>query len=276
MKGLRQIFDFYINSSIHVALAVVSLSWLTLFEFDIPLDQNLLFFIFFASITGYNFVKYFGLAKFHHRSLANWLKLIQIFSFFCFIFMCYYAIKIQTKTLFYIAGMGLVTFLYAIPFLPKRFLFDEKQNLRNVGGIKIYVIALVWSGVTVLLPLVNNTIAISEDVVFTFLQRFAFVLVLMFPFEIRDMQFDSLKLATIPQKIGEKQTKVIGIFLLILFFLLEFFKKDHTLKGLIILLLITLMALAFLLYARKNQNRYYSGFWVEGIPIFWMLLTLIF
>jgi len=276
MKVLRQIFDFYINSSIHVALAVVSLTWLTLFEFNIPLDQNLLCFIFFASITGYNFVKYFGLAKFHHRSLANWLKLIQVFSFFCFIFMCYYTFKIQAKTLFYIAGMGLVTFLYAIPFLPKRFLFDEKQNLRNIGGVKIYVIALVWSGVTVLLPLINNAVTISEEVFIAFLQRFAFVLVLMLPFEIRDLQFDSLKLSTIPQKIGEKQTKTIGTILLILFFLLEFLKENYSLKGLLILLMISLLALAFLLYARENQSKYYSGFWVEGIPIYWALMTLVF
>jgi len=276
MKVLRQIFDFYINSSIHVALAVVSLSWLTLFEFDISADQNLIYFIFFASVTGYNFVKYFGLAKFHHRSLANWLKLIQIFSFFCFILMCYYVFKIEAKTLFYIAGMGLVTFLYAIPFLPKRFLFDEKQNLRNVGGVKIYVIAFVWAGVTVLLPLVNNMIAFSEDVVVAYAQRFAFVLVLMFPFEIRDLQYDSLKLSTIPQKIGEKQTKVIGVFLLILFFLLEFLKENYSLRGLLILLLVSLVTLAFLLYARENQSKYYSGFWVEGIPIFWALMTLVF
>ena len=121
MKGLRQFFDFYINSSIHVALAVVSLSWLTLLEFDFY-DYNILYFIFFSSISGYNFVKYFGLAKFHHRSLANWLKFIQVFSLLCFVLICYYAFKIQTKTLFYIVGVGLITFLYAIPFLPKRFL----------------------------------------------------------------------------------------------------------------------------------------------------------
>jgi hypothetical protein len=276
MKGLRQLFDFYINSSIHVALAVVSLSWLTLLEFDISYDGSILIFIFFASVTGYNFVKYFGLAKFHHRSLANWLKLIQVFSFFCFVLMCFYAFKIETKTLLYIVGLGVITFLYAIPFLPKRFLFDEKQNLRNVGGIKIYVIALVWSGVTVILPLVNNDIAISEDVIFTAIQRFVFVIVLTLPFEIRDLQFDSLKLATIPQKIGEQWTKIMGMILLVLFYFLEFFKIELDWKSLIIVSMITLMTFLLLICAKKNQGKYYSGFWVEGIPIFWLLLVLVF
>ena len=47
----------------------------------------------------------------------------------------------------------------------------------------------------------------------------------MLPFEIRDMQYDSLKLSTIPQRIGVMKTKIIGVFML-LFFLLEFFKDE--------------------------------------------------
>jgi hypothetical protein len=274
MKGLRQLFDFYINSSIHVALAVVSLSWLTLLEFEIPFDECILLFIFFASVTGYNFVKYFGLAKFHHRSLADWLKLIQVFSFFCFVFMCFYAFKIEPKTLLYILGLCVITFLYAIPFLPKRFLFDEKQNLRNIGGVKIYIIALVWTGVTVVLPLVNNDIPISEEAIITAIQRFVFVIALTLPFEIRDLQFDSLKLSTIPQKIGERWTKIIGVILLALIYVLEFFKDEITSIWLIILTFITLLMLVLLIGSNKNRNKYYSGFWVEGIPILWLLLVL--
>jgi len=273
MKGLRQFFDFYINSSIHVALAVVSLSWLTLLEFHL-FDKDILCFIFFSSITGYNFVKYFGLAKFHHRSLANWLRLIQIFSLFCFILMCFYALKIQSKALFYIIGLGLITFLYAIPFLPKRFLIDDKQNLRDVGGIKIYIIALVWSGVTVILPLVNNNIGVSDTLIITAIQRFVFVIVLTLPFEVRDLKFDSIKLSTIPQKIGERRTKIMGSILLLLFFALEFIKEDTSYKTLIIVFFISIITFYSLLRANRNQGKYYSGFWVEGIPIFWLLLVL--
>ena len=274
MKALRQIFDFYINSSIHVSLAVVSMSWLTLLEFQALNDKSILYFIFFASVTGYNFVKFFGLAKFHHRSLANWLKFIQVFSLISFILMCYYAFQIHIKTFIYLFGLGLITFLYAIPFLPRRFLFDEKQNLRSVGGIKIYVIALVWTGVTVFIPLINNGVNISEEVYLTALQRFVFVIVLTFPFEIRDLRFDSLKLATIPQKIGERWTKIIGVILLMIFYALEFLKTEVFLKGHLVLLLITLITFFLIVKAKVNQGKYYSGFWVEGIPILWLLLVL--
>ena len=272
MRFFKQILDFYINSSIHVALSVFSLSWMTLKVFHIAYDEAVLYFIFFATITGYNFVKYYGIAKWHHRSLANWLKVIQIFSLICFILLCYYALQLQIKTLLYIGGFGIVTFLYAMPFLPKKWYVDANQNLRNISGIKVYVIALVWSGVTVLLPLINNDYNITTDLVIMFCQRFIFIVVLMFPFEIRDLQFDSLKLATIPQKIGIKQTKIIGIILLMLFFFLEFFKDDIQDMQIAIRLVITFITMLFIVFSRKNQGQYYSSFWVEGLPILWMML----
>ena len=76
------------NSSIHVALAVYAMTWITLLSFDLAYDENALYFVFYATITAYNFVKYFGLAKFHHRRLASWLKAIQVFSAIAFILMC--------------------------------------------------------------------------------------------------------------------------------------------------------------------------------------------
>ncbi len=276
MALLKQIFNFYIDSSIHVALAVFALSWVTLLEFGIPYDRAVLYFIFFASITGYNFVKYFGLARFHHRSLTNWLKLIQVFSLMCFIGMCYFALKLELISLVVILGFGVVTFLYAIPFLPNKILYDKHKNLRNVSGLKVYIIALVWAGVTVVLPILNNHVPLDTNVVVTGFQRFVFVTVLMFPFEIRDLNYDSLKLATIPQQIGIKNTKMVGVLLLMLFFLLEFLKPqlnvEHTV-GMLITMFVTLM---FLIFANRNQGRYYSSFWVEGIPLVWLLLLLVF
>ena len=273
---LKQVFNFYINSSIHVALSVFSLTWITLIELDILYDKNMLFFVFFASVTGYNFVKYFGMVKFHHRSLAGWLKAIQVFSFFSFLFMCYYASKLSINTLLYIAGFGLVTFFYAIPFLPKHLFLDNQNNLRSVGGLKLYLIALVWMGVTVFLPVINNYYTINTDVVLIAFQRFIFIVVLMMPFEIRDLRYDSLKLATLPQRIGIKQTKISGVLLLGLILFLEFFKGEINSIKLALLITILIMTGLFLIFSKKDQGKYYSSFWVEVLPIFWLLLILTF
>ena len=270
MRFLKSIFEFYINSSIHVALAVVAITCVTYFEFDIPLENYVLGFLGFATITGYNIVKYFGLAKFHHRSLSNRLKTIQVFSFFCFIAMCYFLWQLNNYIIGAVVLFGCITFLYAIPLLPNRIFVDQKKKLRSISGLKIYIIALVWSGVTVILPLLSDQFELYDDILLTMLQRFIFVILLMLPFEIRDLKYDSIKLATIPQRIGIKKTKQIGLVLAIVILALEFFKDSISQHHMISLSMILVVTLIFLKYARKDQKAYYSSFWVESIPIIWL------
>ena len=275
MKFLMRVFNFYINSSIHVALAVCSLSWITLIEFDLSINFNLLIFTFFATITGYNFVKYFGLAKFHHRSLASWLKYIQVFSLLCFVGLIYFTLKLQIETLYTLAILGLITFLYAVPFLPKKFFLDQSKNLRAISGLKIYVIALVWAVTTVIVPLIESNNHIENDALITALQRFIYVIVATLPFEIRDMRYDSLKLATIPQRIGIQKTKLIGIILALQLLVLELFKDNLTITNLAILGVIVFTMIVLLFQSSINQRTYYSSFWVEGVPLIWLGLSLL-
>lgn len=275
MKVCRTLINFYINSSIHVAFAVCALTWITLIKVKIPFDENTICFVFFATITAYNFIKYFGLAKFHHRSLANWLRVIQIFSALCFLLMFYYMTQLANAVILLVVVLAIVTFLYAIPFIPKRFLYDEHQNLRQIGGLKVYIIGMVWSFVTVLIPILNNGYEINSDVVLLLLQRFFLVIVLMLPFEIRDLKYDSLKLATIPQKIGIKKTKRIGVLLLLVFFILEFFKDELDSKSILSTLILLFITFVFVVFASKEQSRYYSAFWVEAIPVFWLMSLLL-
>lgn len=276
MQIVKRIFHFYINGSIHVAFAAMALTWVTFIELGLTLNLHLLSFVFFGTITGYNFVKYFGLAKFHHRSLAVWLKVIQVFSLLAFLATGYCAFYLNAETLALIGILGVVTFFYAIPvMIPKRYLFDDHKNLRQIGGIKVYVIALVWTFTSVILPILNNDVVFNADIVILLIQRFYFVLVLMLPFEIRDLNYDSLKLATIPQKIGVNKTKVIGVLLLVFFVLLENFKDELNEKTLLSTNIIALITLVFLLFSNKKQSKYYSAFWVESLPIIWLVILLL-
>ena len=261
---------------IHVGLAVYALSFITLIQLNIPTDENLLNFILFASITGYNFVKYFGLAKFHHRSLANWLRVIQVFSLICFILMVYYLLKLKFITILIVCLMGLITFFYATPFLPKRLFVDNNYNLRTITGLKVYVIALVWTVVTVTIPIVNTNYPVDFDVMIMSFQRYLFVVVLILPFDIRDLRYDSLKLATIPQKLGIRNTKFLGVLLLVVFLLLEFLKDTLSYNQVTIKFAITLVTALFIVFSSKDRGRAYSAFWVEGLPIFWLFMEVMF
>lgn len=269
MKFLKNIFNFYINSSIHVALSVCSLVAITGFEFNFQVSCHFFWFCFFGSITGYNFVKYAEVARLKHRSLGSSLRVIQIFSFFSFIALCYFMFQLPFKTLLVTSGFAFLTFLYSVPFL-------MNKNLRSLLGVKIIIVAFVWVGVTVLIPVVNEGLALSDDVWISFVQRFLFIFVLTLPFEIRDLKYDEVALGTLPQRAGVFNTKIIGVLLLVVAFLLQFLKKEYNGVFLICFSLISLVLILCLFFSRKEQPLYFASFWVEGIPVLWLGLLVMF
>ena len=101
MRFLKLMFDFYLNASIHVAFSVYAFLRITEIYLELPYNENLNWFIFFGTITGYNFVKYAGVAKLHHRSLTKDLKIIQIFSFICFLSCVILCCQIPIETLYF-------------------------------------------------------------------------------------------------------------------------------------------------------------------------------
>ena len=268
MRFLKLIFDFYINASIHVALSVCAFLRITTIYLELPYNSDLNYFLFFGTITGYNFVKYAGVAKLHHRSLTKGLKNIQIFSFFSFIALCYFTYQIPVKTLCYSIPFCLLTVLYAVPFLSG---FDK--NLRQVSYLKIVVVALVWAGFTVLIPWIDVGKEITINVMLLMLQRFFIVVVLILPFDIRDVMYDAISLQTIPKKIGEAKTKKLGLMLLVFSLVLEYILPTNNIVKTPFMLFFFLLVI-FLMRAEKEQSKYFSSFWVELLPIVWWLLLL--
>lgn len=269
MKFLKRVFAFYINASIHVALAVLSLLAITVLEYHLVIPIELWLFVFLGALTGYNFVKYAKVAGLHHRSLTNSLKTIQIFSGICFVFLAFIAFKLSIQTLMITAAFGLATFFYAVPFV-------RHKNLRNFSGLKIFVVAFVWAGVTVIVPVVASDATISINILLTFLQRILIVVALILPFEIRDVPYDALNLKTLPQQVGVKSTKLIGEGVLLLCLVFEFFKVNSEVAYIISLLVFCSVLGWILVISKTEQSRYFSSFWVEGLPILWYLLFILF
>ncbi|WP_405200450.1 hypothetical protein [Christiangramia sp. LLG6405-1] len=269
MKYLRQAFDLYINSSIHVALAVVCFAMISMLEYNFKITYDLLAFIFISTITGYNFVKYAGIAKLHHSSLAGNLRIIQIFSFVSFLALIYFTVQLSVNVLIATGILGLLTLLYALP------VFGNSRNLRSLAGIKIFVIAMVWAGTTVLLPVINAQQLLNQPVLIDFFQRFCMVVVLTLPFEIRDLIYDSDSLETIPQRIGVRKTRIFGVVLSILICVIEIFQRQFRGYSLLALFLVCVIIGIFLLGSRERQSKYYASFWVESIPIMYLGILLL-
>ena len=266
MRFLKLVFDFYLNASIHVAFSVCAFLRITEIYFELPHNKNLNYFLFFGAITGYNFVKYAGVAKLHHKSLTNNLKIIQIFSLISFLAMCFYGVHIPLKILIFTIPFVGLTFLYAVPFLS-----GFEKSLREVSYLKILVVAFVWSGFTVLIPWVAARNEISLNMFLCMLQRFLIVIVLILPFDIRDVKYDAINLQTIPKKIGVQKTKSLGVLLMVSSLVLEYliFSESRVKTS---FMMFFFLLIVFLMRSKKDQSKYYSSFWVESLPIVWWLL----
>ncbi len=270
MSYLKKILKLYINTSLHVALSVYALTRITEWYLGLSYNEPLDYFIFYGTITGYNFVKYAGLAKLHHRSLTHNLRFIQAFSFICFLLMCYYGTQISIKTWFVILPMALLTFLYAVPLLG-----GFQKNLRSISYLKILIVGIIWAGTTVLLPIYDAGMVLDMKGWGMFIQRLLFVMILILPFDIRDVKFDAISLQTIPKKIGILNTKKLGVVMLLICLGLEF-----SIGGLPVFQMayvsISILLLWVLLKSSVKQPEYFSSFWVESIPIVWLIFLMIF
>lgn len=264
---MKQFFNFYLDASIHVALAVFCFLEITALILNISIDQNLAFFIFFGTIACYNFIKY-GVEAEKYILVANkYHKSIQIVSIIALLIALYFAYFLSVKVWYGIAALALFIGLYALPVLPKA------RNLRSFGGLKIFMVAIVWAGATVVLPVLSSNLhAITWDVWIETFQRFLIVLVLIVPFEIRDLVYDAPDLNTLPQKYGIANTKIFASLCILVFFFSNLLKDElSTLESVAKGILFLALGI-FMYYTRRKQTKYFASFWIEAIPIFWLLL----
>lgn len=268
MKVLTQILNFYINCSIHVALSCYALVRMTQHMFHISYENSIANFAFFGTIVGYNFVKYDALARKQKVQMRYELKAIALFSFCSLAVVGHFFFQLKLVTQIVALIFLSITLLYTFPFFP------NKRNARNWAGIKIYIVALCWVGVTLVLPILNAEIPITSDFYLKCIQRFILIFALILIFEINDLANDDPHLQTVPQQIGVKRTKILGLWLIILFFLLEFLKSNCNQKQIIVNLVLVIFISGFLLFATEKRSKYYTSFWVESIPIFWWLIVV--
>ena len=264
----KRILDFYLNSSIHVALSCYALVHITFHVFHIQYDEPMALFVFFGTIVGYKFVKYDALVRVKKNPIGIQLKIIAVLSFISVLLVGYYFFHLKRITQIVSVAILAITALYTLPFFPNR------KNARNWAGVKIYIVALCWVGATLVLPLINAEIPFTTDFFIKCIQRFILVFVLILVFEILDLANDDPHLQTVPQTIGVKKTKLLGFLLLIPFWFLEVFITTFNYHDAVINLIMVTMLMLFIAFANPNRSKYYTSFWVESVPIFWWLMVM--
>ena len=246
MSKTKKYLDFYIKSSLHVGLAVFALVQLSINQFN-----SYSFFVFFGTLVGYNFLKYWN--WFINKKVID-SQIISILS------ITLVAILVS-GLLFYLQSHTVQLYLALALFLVVMY-----PCIRKTGWFKPFFVALVVTFVTVYIPLMND-----KEVIVISLQRFLLLSSVMIPFEISDSTTDSVSLKTLPHLFGIARTKQIGYVLIGLFCLVTFYSLSTHYRYFIFALF---SALA-IYFSSEKRSWYYTSFWVESLPIFWWMLLLL-
>jgi len=274
MQLLKKILNFYIFSNIHVAVSAFCLTKITLLKFGF--ESNITpFFVASSVIVSYNFIRFYEVKTNKLSWLKKWfvghqkaillLSLVSIVFLLCFLFIG----NINLKSLVILFPFAFMTLFYVVPILK---VGNYEISFRNFPGVKIFSIAIAWAGVTVLFPLYEQGVRFDNTIYIEFFQRILILIVIIIPFDIRDVDSDSINLKTLPIVFGVEKSKWLGTGLLVLFVILSFFKNDIK----IVTFSIAIIAGLYLWFSSSKKSRFYTSFWVEAIPIAWLLLMIFF
>lgn len=215
LQVVKKFFSFLVTANIYIAFAAICLSCETYLLLDQKLKcDGLLSIIFFSTLFIYNHHRFIALRNnlfYQHATIVSLFGLI-ISAFYC-----------PLKIILILIPLGFISFAYSVPLIRNKYGF---VRLREIPGLKIFFLSLVWTLATVLLPILNlNLEFFTWPIFLTLTRRMLFVFAICIPFDIRDMQNDLRgNLRTLPVIMGERNAKILSLIALLCFFLLALFQ----------------------------------------------------
>ncbi len=274
-----------IHSNVYISIAAVLLTVETQIQLGlVPQWRPYLFIVFFATLFEYNLHRLVTLLLVKdaiHSEKHAWVRenqkvfyTLMIISTMAFLFVLWIA---KTKVLLTLAPIALLTLFYSIPVArSKGYIF----RLREVPYLKLFLIAFVWSAVTILLPVVHAEISFNRAyVLLLFAERFLFILAIAIPFDVRDMETDrKANLKTLPLLLNEDRSRRVSYFALLAFSVLVLFHYSWQSEWSIIVPLLTTAIITFFLLhsSRMREKPFYHHGYLDGTMLLQGLLVMMF
>ncbi len=274
----KRVFDFFVFSSLFVAVCAVAMVWQTYHLFHLPLFYSFLGFVFSGTLCSYNFHWYLtpdfqsGSVKVNwsvaNRNLHLTLFLISAIAASYFLF------QLRQHWLWLLIT-AFVTFLYSAPKIP----YYPFTELRKIAVAKTLFLALAWMHITAALPLLLLDVTWQPTNYLFVLNRFFLLYPICILFDYRDRESDRKE--GIRSIITLSDDKTIDIFFwgclvasFITCIILYFY---HVSILTIIALAAPVVVLGFLYNPLKtNFSDYWYYFVVDGLTALSPLLLLIF
>ena len=160
--------------------------------------------------------------------------------------------------------MACVTFGYTLPLLPGR------KRLKDLPGVKIFLIAAVWTLATCVMPIWWVTGAAGPPEIVG--MRLAFILAITLPFDLRDQHKDRRHgIHTLPHLLGSEGCKALALGLLATLVGLAWWSEAVAPRSFLAIATITAFNAAIVASWSPQRGRLYYVFWCEGTMGFYAI-----
>lgn len=285
-KLLQPAFDFLLFSNIFMALCSVAQGLLTFYLIGAKPVYPACGLLFTSTLAIYNFSILISKPKqpenspyrrvrwfFSHYRLMVTITIVSVLSLVPLFFL----ISMSSKIL--MIFLGAISVSYGLPLFS---IGDKKFGLRNIPGLKLFLITLVWSMSIVLLPILEaqasqQVIISMRDATILIAKRFLFIAAVAIPFDIRDL-FDDKQfgLKTIPVAWGEKNAYLICQLLLVGYLVLLFLFKGNGFNTDFLALTASIILTGWLIFRSKwEKDEYYYFFYLDGSLILQYIFVVV-
>ncbi len=275
------IINLILYSNLWIALAAMCMCLQTNFLFSGSLSPTpFTWFVFAATLFLYAVHRIVGLEKvkvFTDRGrfevISRFKTHILLYAFVAGSAALYFFWQLSPVLKWTIVIPSLLSLGYVLP------VFSQRKRLRDISILKIFLIAIVWSLVTVLLPSMELSFSDHRAVLTTLLERASFIFAITIPFDIRDLEVDRYAgVKTIPSVLGVKRSLALSQTLLgfsALFCFLNFYQAIYDLPQLSGLLLALFLTSIIVYFSNQIQHDYYFTGLLDGAMILQFLLLLL-
>ncbi|MGV3508092.1 MAG: hypothetical protein ACO1N7_02295 [Sphingobacteriaceae bacterium] len=285
-KGINKSLDFLLFSNIFIALCAVAQASVTYHLLGAKCDKHVLGILFFATLALYNFSTFMSKPAQPKKSpfrrvrwvFANY-RLIITLTLISILSILVIALFLSSASQVLLIFLGVIAVSYNLPLFS---IGDKRFGLRNVPGLKLFLIALIWSLSCVLLPIVElgNTQSVvisASDTILLIAKRFLFVAAITVPFDIRDLfQDKSYDLKTIPVILGERKSYMVCQVLLLAYLSLLFLFTQHFNADFFALMLTIILTGWLIFKSEWKRNEYYYFFYLDGTMMLQFVMLFLF
>lgn len=284
---IKKIIDLVLYSNLWIAVCAAAMVAQTQFVLTGVIKFNpLLGLVFFSTLFLYAIHRIIGIRKVkdfleieRFAVISTFKSHITIYAVLAAIGGLYTFLQLQFDLQLLLILPALISLGYVLP------IFGNQKRLRDFDQIKIILIAVVWSLITVVMVVIDEGFSYFFDkkngsYLFLTIERFCFIFAITLPFDIRDLKVDrATNVKTIPAKIGVQKSIYWAIFLIFLALVCSIFSNMilNNESGILVGQILFYLLVPVLIYqTKKSKHDYFFSGLMDGTMLFSLLFILFF